>query len=108
MTHISIGYMLFSVITIVMFAILPDIRSAKSRKVVLYACGRKIKNSWLNPFFFNQSSKLHYWIHQFDILLRILCFVSLLPVAFYSWPQVFHTDPELLYPIHPRIFLLIA
>ena len=30
-----------------------------------------------------------YWIHQFNILLRRLCFVSLLPVAFYSWPQVF-------------------
>ena len=43
-----------------MFAILPDIYSVISRKVVLVVCGRKIKNSSLNPFFFNQRSKLPY------------------------------------------------
>ena len=40
-----------------MFASLPDIWSVISRKVVLVVCGRKIKNSWLNHFFY-QSSKL--------------------------------------------------
>ena len=39
-----------------------------------------------------------YWIHQFNILLRSLCFVSLLPVDFYSWPQVFHTDLSVTLP----------
>ena len=49
--RISIGYMLFSVITLVYvhhFAWYLVI----SRKVVLVVCGRKIKNLWLNPFFF--------------------------------------------------------
>ena len=36
------------------------------------------------------------------------CFVSLLPVTFNNWPQVFHTDPALLYPILPWIIPLIA
>ena len=49
-----------------------------------------------------------YWIHQFNILLCSFCFVSLLPVTFYSWPQIFHTDPALLYPILPCIIPLIA
>ena len=49
-----------------------------------------------------------YWIHQFNILLHRLCFVSLLPVAFYSWPQVFRIEPALLYPIPPCIIPLIA
>ena len=49
-----------------------------------------------------------YWIHQFNILLCSLCFVSLLPVAFYSWPHVFHTDPALLYCILPCIIPLIT
>ena len=100
-----------------MFAILPDIWSVMSRKVVLVVCGRKIKNSWLNPFFLffffyffikvQNYPMQKYWIHQFNILLCSLCFVSLLPVTFYSWPQIFHTDPALLYPILPCINPLI-
>ena len=49
MTRIRIGYVLFSVITLVYvryFAWYLVI----SRKVVLVVCRRKIKNSWLNPF----------------------------------------------------------
>ena len=49
-----------------------------------------------------------YWIHEFNILLRSLCFVSLFPVTFYSRLQVFHTDPALLYPILPGVIPLIA
>ena len=81
-----------------------------SRKVILVVCGMKIKNSWLNPFFIKVQyyPMQKYWIHQFDILLRSLCLVSLLPVAFYGWPQVFHTDPALLYPILPCIIPLIT
>ena len=63
------------------------------------------------PFFFLKVQNYplqKYWIHQFNILLCSLCFVSLLPVAFYSWPQVFHADPALLYPILPCIIPLIA
>ena len=37
-----------------MFAILPDIWSVISRKAVFVVCGRKIKNSWLNPFFLSK------------------------------------------------------
>ena len=55
-----------------MYAILPDIWSVISRKVVLVVCGRKIKNSWLNPFFFfikvQNYPMQKYWIHQFNIL----------------------------------------
>ena len=50
----------------------------------------------------------NYWIHQFNILLRSLRFVLLLPVAFYSWPQIFHIDPALIYLILPCIIPLIA
>ena len=52
--------------------------------------------------------KQKYWIHQFNILLGSLCFVSLLPVAFYSWSRDFHTVPALLYHILPCIILLFA
>ena len=54
-TRISIGYMLFSVITLVYVLYIYIYH-----KVVLVVCGRKIKNSWLNPVFFYQSSKLPY------------------------------------------------
>ena len=37
-----------------MFTILPDIWLVISCKVVLVVCGRKIKNSWLNPFFLSK------------------------------------------------------
>ena len=37
-----------------MFAILPDMWLVISRKVVFAVCGRKIKNSWLNPFFLSK------------------------------------------------------
>ena len=41
-----------------MFAILLDIWYVISRKVFLIICGRKIKNSWLNPFFFLSKFKI--------------------------------------------------
>ena len=60
----------------------------------------------MNPLFFIKDRnypKQNYWVHQFYILLRSLCLISLLPVAFYSWPQVFHTDPALPYSYHPAL-----
>ena len=49
-----------------MFANLPDIWNEISCKVVFVVCGRKIKNSWLYPFF-NQSSNYlmqKFWMHD--------------------------------------------
>ena len=50
-----------------MFIILPDICKVISRKVVSVGCGRKIKNSWLNTFFFIKVKNYpmqKYWIHD--------------------------------------------
>ena len=58
-----------------MFAILPDIWSVISRKVVLGVCGRKIKNSWLNPFFFHQSSKLAYVYVYMSTYIRVYIYI---------------------------------
>ena len=56
----------------------------------MYVEGKLKTHGWI-PFFIKVLNypTQKYWIHQFNILLRSLCFVSLLPVAFYSWPQVF-------------------
>ena len=57
MIRISIGYMLFSVIT-TLLTNLPDIWSVISRKVVLVVCGRKIKKLAVESFFLLRKLKI--------------------------------------------------
>ena len=49
-----------------MFTILPDIWYVISRKVDLIVCGRKIKDSWLNPLFFKVQNypMQKFWIYD--------------------------------------------
>ena len=66
-THISIGYMLFSIITLVYVRHFAWYLVSNMSYIVLVECGRKIKNSWLNPFFFNKVKNYPMqkcWIHD--------------------------------------------
>ena len=70
--------------------------------------GKLKTHGWILFFIKFQNYPIQkYWIHQFNILLHSLYFVSQLPVAFYCGSQVFHTDPTLLYPIPPCIIPLV-
>ena len=110
-TPISIGYILFSVITPVYVRHFAWYLVVISRKIVLVVCGMKIKNSWLNSFFLSKF-KITVCKCIGDINLIFCCVASVLFHCFQSLSiddhEIFYADPVLLYPILPCIIPLIA
>ena len=87
-----------------MFAILPDIWSVISREVVFAACGRKIKNSWLNQFFLIKVQ--NYPMQSIGYINLIFCCVaSVLFHCFQSLSVVGHKFSTLIQRYFTPFFL---